>query len=491
MALATPPGAENPSPAFLTGQAHGAALAVQHHAAAAKPAAAPKPSTAAGGGSTLDELLAQAQGIAQQETNQQVAAIRAQQALYNSQAQTKAQQEIAASQAAAQLIAGLGLGDQTAASYGTAAQQLAGLAQGFSGQTQTDATNAANTVQQQLAGLGAPAGSLKTATGQTSNPAALGNTLYGLGGFIPGNVLETVGQAQAGGQRELPLSALSYGQQQAAGELAAGQQNADSLTQNIINARSQEPSLYQSILSSLNSTLTNQALANSLIGDRNATTLGKQGLSPSGSPLPGYQTNPVTGGVSKVPPGYTINGSGQVVKIPTTALAKPPSAATLKSWNSLSDTNRNGKVLSRVVKDPTTGQESAQQFVVAGTQKTYQQNIADLVANGAPRAKAIQIANSDYAPGELGRPYSAAQQQTLAKTAATKIVNGETNPATGKPYTTTDAVAAAAKVGIPAKTVTAAVRAATRAQAASRAAALRASGGAPIRWNGRAWVPAK
>jgi len=411
MALAAAPGGENPSPAFLAGQQHGAQLAVQHHAAAPKP---PRPGGGGGGGGqTLNDLLAQAQQIAQGQTNQQVAAIRAQQQLYNNQAQSRATQMLNASTAAAQLLASLGLGDKTAASYNTAAQDLAGLAQGFSGQTQTDATNAANTVAAQAAQLGAPSGSVQTSTGQTSNPGAVGNVLYGLGGFIPGNLLLIEGQTQAAEQRGLPANFLAYGNQMANGELAAGHANADTLTQNILNARAQEPSLYQSILSSLNSTLTNQALAQSLIGSRNAATDATQGVAPNGQTLPGYQRTP--NGVVKVPPGYTVNGSGNVVKIP--GPAKPLSPTASKNLNTLADQlyggvapkktygvtgyDPNGKPIHGWVNEPGTGAPAVH----------YTSAYQRLIAAGASPAQARQMVNSRWAPGEGGRPLTPAQRQ--------------------------------------------------------------------------------
>src|SRR5258706_16068695 len=106
MALA-PPGTENPSQAFLAGQAHGAKLAVQHHATTrsgvyhasnvgngASPAKKPqKPTTVV----TLNSALAQAQALARGDTNSQVAALTAQQKLLNQQGLDRAGQTNAAS----------------------------------------------------------------------------------------------------------------------------------------------------------------------------------------------------------------------------------------------------------------------------------------------------------------------------------------------------------------------------------------------------------
>lgn len=287
--IASAPGGENPSAAFLAGQQHGTQLAVQHHVTAATKPAAVKPvapasprkpaatTTTAPGVPTLNDILAQARAMASQDTSAQVNAIKQQQDLYNTQASDRAAQINLASQAAAKFLAGIG--DNTASSYNTAAQTLAGLAQGYSGDLRNTADDAASQAQAQLASLGAPAGSLKTATGQTSQPEALGNVLYGLGGAIPANLLVTSGQAQAAAQRQLPASTLGYGQQQALGTIAAGQQQADQLTPQIVPAQGGQSKLAQQYLSSIQSQLasaqqqqTSNALAQSLIGSRTAST---------------------------------------------------------------------------------------------------------------------------------------------------------------------------------------------------------------------------
>lgn len=257
--MALLPGSEaiphDASPAFLAGHAHGAQLAVQHAAKPAAPAKSAAPKKVAAPAQTL---LQQAQAIAQAQTDAQVKAIQGQQDAYRQQALERAQQIQAASQASAGILNGWDLGGATANSYDNAAKTIGGLAQGFSGQTGVDATNAANDVQANLAALGAPQGGAKTSTGQVSDPAALKNVLYGLGGFIPGNLLETSGQAAAAVQRGLPASTLAYGQQQAAGTVAAGAQQADTLTPQLLDAQGKLPTLVQQALSSLN-TLQNTA----------------------------------------------------------------------------------------------------------------------------------------------------------------------------------------------------------------------------------------
>lgn len=245
-----PPGAENPSAAYLAGQQHGQTLAVKHATPAKKGASPKKPAAKT---APVNDPVAQARAAAQADTQAAIDLYRAQQDMTNRQAQDRAGQVTLASQAAAKYLSGIG--DQTAGSYNNAAQILAGLAQGYSGDLKQTATDAASQVQQQLAGLNAPAGGLKTSTGETAQPASLANVLYGLGGQIPANLLVTSGQALAGAQRQLPQATLGYGQQQAAGTLAAGQDEAAKLTPQILAAQAGQPKLARDYLAQIQSAL--------------------------------------------------------------------------------------------------------------------------------------------------------------------------------------------------------------------------------------------
>jgi hypothetical protein len=277
MALTGPTGFESPSAAFLAGQQHGTQLAVKHAMPAAtktrtasptrRPASSPTSTTT--GDPTLNDILAQAKALAASDTSAQVGAYKAQQNTYAQQAKDRAAQINLASQAASKFLTGIG--DNTASSYNDAAKVLAGIAGGYSGDLKNTATDAASQVRAQLANLGAPAGSLKTPTGQTPQPEALSNVLYGLGGAIPANLLVNSGQAQAAAQRTLPASTLGFGQQQALGTIAAGQQQADALNPQILAAQAGQPKLTQQYLAQIQSQLMNAALAQSLIANRDTT----------------------------------------------------------------------------------------------------------------------------------------------------------------------------------------------------------------------------
>ncbi len=201
------------SPAYKAGAAHGTALATAHNA---NPYAAD---------------TAQAQTLAAQDVHNTIAAIQAQQNQIRQDAVNQAHQIGSATNAAANLDAGIA--PQTLGSYRQGAQDIINFAHGFSGDLQNTATGDATAAAAALKQIGAPSGQMPSgAQGQ-----ALANVLYGLGGYIPANVLETTGLAQAGAQRELPSTTRAYGQQQAQGAIGAGNAQAGKLGQQIINAR--------------------------------------------------------------------------------------------------------------------------------------------------------------------------------------------------------------------------------------------------------------
>jgi hypothetical protein len=437
MALVAPPGAENPSPAFLAGQAHGARLAVQHHVAAAAPAKAPakpvaaptRPARAAAPPvNTLNSVLAQARAAAAADTNTQVAALKGQQALLNSQALARAQQINASSQAGAKYMAGLG--DQTAASYNTAAATLAGIAGGYSGDLKSTATDAASQIQAQLAGLGAPADSLKTATGETPQPGAMANVLYGLGGAIPGNLLVTSGQAAAAAQRQLPGSTIAYGGQQAAAALQSGQTQAASLGPQILALRAGQPRLVQQYLTSIANQMDQQALAQSLIGSRATSgTVAQQRANAYGQSVtnaagartaaagrPNSSLSKTYGYIvdSNGQPILGANGKPQPVKGGAGA-PKPLSASALAKLSATANDLRYGvqpKYHFVSTGDPklAAGTPGAQWQAVPGTgtpNASYSEAFTQLVADGGSIKWARAKVNALYKPGEFGRPPTA------------------------------------------------------------------------------------
>lgn len=309
-------------------------------------------------GQTPAQLSTQASTLAKNDIASQVAALQQQQSLANNQAAQRAQQINLAAQAAARYEAGLG--DQTAASFDNAAKAEAGFAQGYSGQLQQTASDAAAQVQAGLASVGAPAGQAPS----TTQGMDLANVLYGLGGAIPASALETAGQAAAAAQRQLPAATLGYGQQQASGALGAGATQAATLTPQIANALAQQPTLAAQYLIQLG-TQNNDAVSArnsqielaSLIQNRDATqtTDAAKAAKPStfGSASTGYYSiDPTSGKVTQVTPPvvkpttpktfgsaktgyYTIGTDGAVTQItkpaPDTAAQPKYSASVSRS----------------------------------------------------------------------------------------------------------------------------------------------------------------
>ncbi len=212
------------SAAYKAGAAHGTALANAHAATDYSPYVTAAHTAAAGDiQPTIDAIVGQQHQIQADAANQ-------------------ARQIGAASNAAAGMDAGIA--PATLASYRQGAQDLINFAHGFQGNLQNTAVGDATAAAAALRNIGAPAGQMPTgAQGQ-----ALGNVLYGLGGVIPANVLETSGLAQAGAQRQLPSTTRAYGEQQALGALGAGSAAAGKLGQQIINAKAGEGAVAQKYL---------------------------------------------------------------------------------------------------------------------------------------------------------------------------------------------------------------------------------------------------
>lgn len=431
-------------------------------------------------GQTPTQLSTQANTLAHNDVAAQVQAFQQQQALANTQALQRAQQINLAAQAAARYEAGLG--DQTAASFDNAAKSEAGFAQGYSGQLQQTASDAAAKVQAGLAAVGAPAGQAPSSTQGTD----LANVLYGLGGQIPANTLETAGQAAAAAQRQLPAATLGYGQQQAQGLLGQGAATAAAIQPSIANALSQQPTLAAQYLSQLG-TQNNDAVTQrnseielaSLIQNRTATqtTDAAKAAKPSmfGSSATGYYSiDPTSGKVTQVTPPvvkpttpktfggaktgyYTLGTDGTVTQITPPAPAAPPkTGSALPAYGGLTPSGL------RTLTTATTK-------LVAGLGSSVPQKV---------HYGAKGVNTPEPGTGKQPVPYAEALQQAIAQgpdtpawtKKATQIVNStpaySTMGKNGRPYTGPAAVKAATagatqafKAGVPKATALAAAEA--------------------------------
>jgi hypothetical protein len=352
-------------------------------------------------------LAQQAARLSNQTVATQVAAIRQQQQLELQQAQAQATQINAASQAAAQFMSGLGT--PTYDTYKDAASTLAGLSGGFSGQLQSDASGEANKVLSDLKAVGGSAGQLN------NTAPALANVLYGTHGYQPAQVLLNSGAAAAERENAIPQSLLGYGQNLAAGALATGRTNANSLVAQILDAQSKGPSLTSQYLSQLDTQQTNaeklaltQALDQSLIKSRqNSTALGAGRLK-----VDQQNANTAVSRASNTAQADAIRAqiaeyNAQTGRLRATRAGKP-SATTLKGWATAADNFYHG-VAPKQHWDAAKGSYVA----IPGTgrsQVNWNAAVAGMIALGATRKQAISQLNAvGWKPGEGGRPLTAAQ----------------------------------------------------------------------------------
>lgn len=445
--------------AYDAGHAAGKALAVTH---AAKPKA---PLTfeqqilqmlTANPGPTPAQQQTQAQKLAQADVDAAVKGYQAQQAAARNQAAAQAAQIQAATRANADYLTGLDLPGQTATDFANAALAARTGAQGFSGDLRATADAQAAKVQAGLAAVGAPAGQVTTGQGEQ-----LGNVLYGLGGQIPASVLDVAGPAAASALRAQPAATLGYGAQQAQGVIGQGLQAANALTPDILNAISQRPKLAAQYLSGLQSASADAAAQKrdtaallSLIQNRDASqALGvtkvaqtaKQNAQTAKQKAAALKLSATKAAVAAQQADQRIQIAQQNAATSYYSAHKPPKASvnaprgglTANEYQTLKSkaTDTAKQFYEGVAPDKqyvparydTHGvQVSAPHWIpVPGTGKPpvqYASAVAQLVAMGPATAawakQAVTLANSLYAPGEGGRPKTAAQIAQDKKDAA-------------------------------------------------------------------------
>lgn len=150
-------------------------------------------------------LYGQAQSIAEMQIKAMLDEVRRQQDTARDQADLEAQRELAKGQAIAYGLQQLGIAPQIQNIFDTAGQNIAGLAQGFSGATRDQASAQAAEQQRLLAGTGQE-GAVR------NEGAAMGNVTYGTGGFIPGNELVSQGAGFSAQAALQPGFATQFGQ---------------------------------------------------------------------------------------------------------------------------------------------------------------------------------------------------------------------------------------------------------------------------------------
>jgi hypothetical protein len=127
---------------------------------------------------------------AQRVVDEMLAAIREQQSMHNQTLQEEAARQAQQAQNFARMVQGLGIDKQIQGIYGSAGRDIAGLAQGFSGQLRDTAAADAAAQTRMLSGTGQEGAVRNEGVG-------MGDVLYGVGGAIPGRTLGEQGAGYA------------------------------------------------------------------------------------------------------------------------------------------------------------------------------------------------------------------------------------------------------------------------------------------------------
>lgn len=424
---------------------------------------APNPYLAAALGVTgtpPKKLAATARSQANADVGAIVAALKAQQAQAQQLAAQRANQISGASTAAAGYLDKLNLGGRLADTLAQASKDQAGLASGFSGQLQQDVGNAAAKTNAGLAAINAPGGPM------ANTSAAAGDTVYGLGGKIPANLLLTLAPAAVAAANARPAQILGAGQQASVGAIRQGAQQVAALNADIQNQTAKLPSLVSSYLSRLttadqravndaanrylsagrldqsaqNADALNayrQASLDSTNAYRQASLADRQAARAqaaaarstrsSGSGISfikdasgrTYVVNKTTGKVALAPGtlGQPRAGSGSSAKG-----AKPPTGSQLSGLVDSFYTGDTQNVRVPVVdsnKQPVVdanGVPRTQIQTKTVGQLTYQQAYKRLKALNVPEQQTLDLLNTKYQRGERGRPWlGAPERAVLAK----------------------------------------------------------------------------
>lgn len=276
---------------------------------------------------------------AEKRVNAEVEAIRAQQAIFEQERQAAMQRQIEQAQRMAAYIQAQGFDKQISDLYRSAGSDVAGMAQGFAGDTRQIAAADAAAQMNMLSGTGQE-GAVRD---QGTN---MGDVLYGVGGWIPGKNLGETGAAAAANAALQPAFTLRQGQEDA---MAAFQESGDQLSEfarAIAEAKAGKFSYKEELVQQRREAALDQQAFNlkRLESDRDYwlkqqalfLSQGKlklarqaekraaaierryqfetQGRDFEGNLMPGYHLGP-QGQV--IPPGYKVDRQGNVVKMST------------------------------------------------------------------------------------------------------------------------------------------------------------------------------
>lgn len=355
------------------------------------------------------------------------------------------------------------LGDiapRVSGAYDTAATRQATFAKGLSDGLRMKSEGAAGETNAFLDTIGAPAGQHVS----PDSAVAAGDTLYGLGGYIPASDLNREGAAFGAAAEALPGYARLRGQEDFTSNLFAGDQQQRTFDDQIATLAAGKPKLVNDLYSQLEGMRVqkraadvNQAIAIAqLTGEvtpQAAALLGiPKGTKTAAAKAAAASSTKPDASLSRLF-GYVVNSDGQpllsdgkLVSVGDQAASEPKVSSSLsKAFGFLVDTAgnpivRNGKLVQlpsaakkskftplqvqsfsgkayTIADDSHNGYDVDDKTVPGGLRHvdpvTYQEALNRMRRAGIPESIAKKTLNALYKPGELGRPgkpLTAAQQ---------------------------------------------------------------------------------
>lgn len=253
----------------------------------------------------------------------QVAAIQQSQQIYLDELNRQAQERVKQGQALAAWLQGQNFPGRIQSLYGTAAGDIAGYAQGFSGSMRNIANADAAQAANMLSGTGQEGAVRNEGEG-------MGNVMYGAFGYNPAHSMSESGAAYAADAAMQPAFATQMAAHEAAQMQQEGLGALKDFAMQIAEVRGGKPELVMEYAQMRREAAQQaaedefkkyMALASLELRRGNAKRadqyvqmayMAKQGLDPNGNPLPGYYRDK-NGYI--LPKGYRYNNKGELVSI--------------------------------------------------------------------------------------------------------------------------------------------------------------------------------
>jgi len=268
---------------------------------------------------TAAQLQAKATAQANDQLDPQIAALRAEQAAADQQSLAHQQAIQGFSEAAAKILGSLAPSYGTA--YSTGAQELSGIAKGFTDQ-QAAQEQAAQDANRAFVNEVAPGSAPSTAP----SPSAGADAAYAIGGAIPAAELAKQGVSATVFGLNQPGLMLASGARDLLAEIAASSTSDADFANKMMTLQAQRPDIYNKILDSLQQTeaakATARATAAKVAFDETQAIAKSTAPNAALSRISGYfvdsSGNPILrNGKIALLPGYSVNKAGQIVKTPS------------------------------------------------------------------------------------------------------------------------------------------------------------------------------